>query len=163
MSLFSDAGLGDFDLNSIPDTGYERIPDGVYEATVTDVYVREGTTNKPDAKWINVEYTLADGHQELEWFQLPENPAEPTEKEAQKLGFLKRRMIDLGVAENRVNTVKPDELIDLDVVITLRTKGGYQNISRVDLVEKAPEEEAAPAPAVAPISRGVRRPNPAAR
>lgn len=168
MSLFQEAGLGNLTPDEIPESSYAKAEDGVYEGTVTDVYVREGTTNKPDQKWINVEYTFDDGHQELEWFGLPSDPANPSEKELQKLGFYSRRLGDLGVPKNEINTVTADDLIGKRVAVTLRTKGGYQNISRVDLLDDDPRTGAAfdekfggnPVEQVPAVSRGVRRPNP---
>lgn len=130
-------GLFSGSLDDIPTEGadYERPNDGVYEATVTDIYTMEGTKNYPERKWVLIDYTLDEtGTTVSDWFQMPDDPANPTDKERQKLRYYVNRLGDLGVERNNINTVKMDDLIDLRVVVTLRTKGQYQNITQVDLL-----------------------------
>lgn len=133
MSLF-----GDLDIASAADNPFE-IPANSYEATVTDV--RVGKTRDESKVGMTFIYTIQSGEYEgqdiTEWKQIP-TPADPhnlTTDEKRSMSFLKQRLLSLGVPEDRMNSVKEDELIGADVVVTVKPgKNGYTNVSRVELM-----------------------------
>ena len=127
MALFDDynVNLDDFEAPS-----YE-IADGFHQFEVGDCVLREGTEKKPEAVWLIVSYLLGDtGNRKDEWFQLPDDPSNPTDKEAQKMGYLKARLKDLGFDGN-LNTLQRDQLVGITGVLEVFTKNGYQNIRKV--------------------------------
>lgn len=108
-----------------------EVPDDIYEFEVSDFYLRQGTDSKPDAEWLIIQFNLGEnGKQKSEWFQLPSDPANPTDKELEKLGYYKNRLKDLGITEG-FNEVGPDDLIGITGTLQVYTKNGYQNIKNV--------------------------------
>ena len=135
MSLF-----GELDVQSAEEIDYS-IPDNTYPAFVFDVKVGmtkgDPANNKPKKLGMTLIYKVSEGQYEgrqvQEWKQIPQ-PADPknlTEDEQKALSYLKTRMISLGIPENRVNDVTPEDLIGREVVITLVSKGEYQNVRKV--------------------------------
>ena len=141
MALFDDYNV---DLDDFEAPSFE-ITDGFYEFEVGDCVLREGTEKKPDAVWLIVTYLLGDnGSRKDEWFQLPDDPANPTDKEAMKMGFLKARLKDLGF-EGQLNKLQREQLIGIRGVLEVFTKNGYQNIRKVkaEATASAPTKKAA--------------------
>lgn len=135
MSLF-----GELDVQSAEEIDY-TVPDNTYPAFVFDVKVGmtkgNPTENKPKKLGMTLIYKISEGEYEgrqvQEWKQIPE-PADPknlTEDEKRSLSYLKTRVLSLGIPEERVNDVQPDDLIGREVVITLVSKGEYQNVRKV--------------------------------
>ena len=129
MSLF-----GELDVESAEDNPF-AIPDGVYDAAVFEVKV--GPTKNKDKVGMTLVYKITEGPQTgktvQEWKHVPQ-PADaknPTEEEARALSYLKARMISLGVPAEKINTIQSDDLLGREVVITLVTKGEYQNVRKV--------------------------------
>lgn len=136
MSLF-----GELDVQSADDLDY-TIPDNAYPAFVFDVKV--GPTKNKDKVGMTIIYKISEGEYAertvQEWKQIPQ-PADPknlTQDESRALSYLKARMESLGVPTDKINSVTPDDLIGTEVVITLVTKGEYQNVRKV--VAKADAE-----------------------
>lgn len=135
MSLF-----GELDVASAEEIDY-RVPDNSYTAFVFDVKVAE--TAKKDKVGMTITYKISEGEYAdktvQEWKQIPQpsDPKNPTEDEKRSLSYLKARMETLGIPAERMNTVGPDDLIGIEVVITLATKGEYQNVKKVVLKEDA--------------------------
>lgn len=135
MSLF-----GELDVQSAEEIDYS-IPDNTYPAFVFDVKVgrtkADPSKNKVSKLGMTIVYKISEGDYEgrqvQEWKQIPEpvDPKNLTEDEKKSLSYLKTRMLSLGVPENRVNSVGPDDLIGSEVVITLVSKGEYQNVRKV--------------------------------
>lgn len=126
------------DFDEIPDGPDYNVPDGTYDFEIGNFYRQDGTSKNPDAQYLVVEYLLGDeGKRSSEWFGLPEDPSSPTDKEIQKLSFLKRRFQTLGVPRDRWNSIDEDDLIGITGVLTLRTRNGYQNVSSLS-VDEAP-------------------------
>lgn len=121
--------LGLEDVNADPN----YIADGKYRAFVYNSEVR---TKKDDSKSWVLSYKIADGQkhsgqQQQEWFDLNPQGANAELKRS----FLKRRVLSLGVPESKIGSVQPNDLIGLEVSITIKHKDGYQNIGNVELVE----------------------------
>lgn len=129
------------DLNDVPDAPSWDIDDDFYEFVVGDLYVRNGTTNKPDESWIIIDYSLGEeGKSKQEWFGLPADSSAPTDKEIQKLSFLKRRLIDLGASEEQLADLDPDDFIGKSGTLEVFTNKGFQNIKNVVLGDAAEAE-----------------------
>jgi len=129
MSLF-----GELDVQSASDDPF-GVPVGIYEAFVYEV--KTGPTKKGDKVGLSILYKVDGGEHDgkvvSEWKQIPQimDPKNPTADEARSLSFLKQRMLSLGVTEDQINTVSPDDLVGTKVVITLKQNGEYTNISKV--------------------------------
>ncbi len=129
MSLF-----GDLDIESAEDNPF-AIPDGTYNAFVYDI--KAGKTKSGDKFGLTIIYKVSDeafeGRMAQEWKHVPQ-PADPknlSEEDQRSMSFLKQRMQSLGVPNDKINSVTPDDLIGTEVVITLVTKGEYQNVRKV--------------------------------
>lgn len=161
------------DMEEINEAGYGKtFPDDWYEGVVGSFHIQNGSKNNPDASWYIITYLLEPDNDEYgELFTLPEDPQAPTPQELDKLGFLKRRLKDLGVEDGKFSNIDEDELVGTRVKFELvSTKGKkgtknedrvYQNIRNLSVIEGDDEPEAAPvvekeAPAAkkAPARRG---------
>ena len=141
-------GAFNIDMDEIEAPSFD-VKDDVWEYVVGDMYLLEGTSNHPDKSWIIIEFQLGDeGKTKSEWFQMPMDSDNKTAKEIEKLGYFKLRLKDLGVPDEKLNTVEPDDVIGKRGTLQTVTKGGYQNIKNVTLAE----EEAAPV-AATPVRR----------
>lgn len=124
MSLF-----GELDLEDAPDDP-NMIPDDSYKAFLTDV--KKGPTQKDPNKFgVTFKYRISEGAYEgrevTEW-----KSANKTDDERTK-GYLKQRLLNLGVPEDRLGTVDADDLIGKEVRITTKKRGEYTNVVRVAL------------------------------
>jgi hypothetical protein len=108
--------------------------DDIYEFTLGDVYIQEGSKNHPDKSWVIFKYLIGDqGKDYSELFSLPKDPTNPTDQEANRLGYYKQRLVSLGVAPEDVNSVGREDLVGTRGTFELRTTKGkdgkeYQNI-----------------------------------
>jgi hypothetical protein len=148
MGLLDDYGI---DTSEAETPSYE-MEDGIYEFTLGDVYVKQGSEKYPDRSWVIIEYLVGDsGKKKSELFELPADPENMTDSERQKLGYYVARLMDLGVDRAAVNDVDRDDLIGLRGTLQLYSVAGkgknagnmFQNVKNVK-VSKASE---APQPA----------------
>lgn len=114
--------------------GFEKPKDDIYEWELGNVSLKQGSKTDATRSWIIFDYILGDeGLKFSELFELPKDPRNPTDKEVNRLGYYKQRLLSLGVAPEDVNTVTADQLIGSRGTFELRTKQGrdgndYQNI-----------------------------------
>lgn len=107
------------------------IPNSTYDAVVSNVELKESGENskKPGHPYLVFTYRIQGGdyaNAEIqEW-----KSVHPDDDQRQK-GFLKQRLLSLGIPEDRVDDVDADDLIGIDVKITTRMKDGFVNISKV--------------------------------
>jgi hypothetical protein len=143
MGLLDDYGI---DTSEAETPSYE-MQDGIYEFTVGDIYVKQGSQAYPDRSWVIIEYLVGDeGKKQSELFELPADPDNLTDRERQKLGYYVQRMMDLGVAREAVNDVDREDLIGVGGTLQLYSTAGkgknagrmFQNIKNVK-VAKASE------------------------
>jgi len=130
--LIADYGI---DLSNVSSPEFNEKPaDDIYEFTLGDVFIQEGSKNHPEKSWVIFKYLLGDNGQEYsELFSLPQDATAPTAQEIQRLGFYKQRLVSLGVSPDAVNDVTADDLIGTRGTLELRTTLGkdkkeYQNI-----------------------------------
>lgn len=136
MGLF-----GDLDIAAAADNPFAVDP-GTYPATVSDVVVKESKDKTKTG--LNFTYTITGegpmvGRNVSEWKTLPTpaNPKNPTAEEAQALSFLKMRLASLGIPEARMNSIVPEDLVGIDVVITVKQKDEYTNVTKVVLADES--------------------------
>ena len=148
MGMLDDYGI---DTSEIEAPSYD-LEDGIYEMTVGDVYVKQGSQAYPDRSWVIIEYLVGEeGKKKSELFELPADPEYITDKERQKLGYYVARLLDLGVERAAVNDIDRDDLIGLRGTLQLYSNAGkgknagkmFQNIKNVKITETS----AAPQPA----------------
>ena len=148
MGMLDDYGI---DTSEIEAPSYD-LEDGIYEMTVGDVYVKQGSQAYPDRSWVIIEYLVGEeGKKKSELFELPADPENITDNERQKLGYYVARLLDLGVERAAVNDIDRDDLIGLRGTLQLYSNAGkgknagkmFQNIKNVKITETS----AAPQPA----------------
>jgi len=148
MGMLDDYGI---DTSEIEAPSYD-LQDGIYEMTVGDVYVKQGSQAYPDRSWVIIEYLVGEeGKKKSELFELPADPENITDNERQKLGYYVARLLDLGVERAAVNDIDRDDLIGLRGTLQLYSNAGkgknagkmFQNIKNVKITETS----AAPQPA----------------
>lgn len=154
----------DIDMSGVeaPESGYASLPDDIYEYTVGDVYLKEGSKKNPEQNFIVFKYLLGeDGKEYSEFFGLPLDVQRPSDNELKKLGFYKSRLLSLGVSPDAVNDVEASDLVGITGTFELRTTRSknngqeYQNIRNFKVsnatapanssVAKAPVKKAATA------------------
>lgn len=151
----------EIDMTQVETPEYNSKPaDDIYEFTLGDVYIQEGSKKQPEKRWIIFKYLLGeDGTQFSELFGLPLDPSNPTPAEVQRLGFYKQRLTSLGVSAENLNTVTADELVGTTGTLELRTTKGkdgneYQNIRNFKVAGSASPAK----PAVAKAATAVDNP-----
>ena len=130
--------ISEFNINldevEVPSGEFARPKDDIYKWELGNVSLKEGSKANPNRRWIIFDYLLGEGDGKFsELFELPVDPRNPTDKEVQRLGYYKQRLLSLGVAPEDVNTVGADDLVGSRGTFELRTKQGkdgndYQNI-----------------------------------
>lgn len=133
MSLF-----GDLDIAAAADDPF-NIDEGVYAGVVSGVTTKK--SNDGTKKGLVLTYTVTDedspmvGRKIDEWKNMPqpEDPHNMTPEEERDASFLKMRLKSLGVAEEDMNTVGPEDLISTEVIFTVKKKGEYTNVVKVEL------------------------------
>lgn len=153
----------EIDMTQVETPEYNNNPaDDIYEFTLGDVYIQEGSKKQPEKRWIIFKYLLGeDGTSYSELFGLPLDPSNPTPAEVTRLGFYKQRLAALGVAPEDMNTVTSDELVGTTGTLELRTTKGkdgneYQNIRNFKVAGS--EAKAAPVAAKAKPATAVDNP-----
>lgn len=147
--LFEEYGI---DPDEIPDGPNYDVPDGVYLFEIGRVF--EWESEDEERRSLVIEYLLDDEEgttgSKSEWFTTPFDPDSPSEREVQGLGFLKQRLLSLGVPREQLGTVEGEQLVGITGTLTLATtvskrgksKGKpFQNVRnvRVEEAEEAPE------------------------
>lgn len=133
MSLF-----GDLDIQNAQDDPF-NIDEGTYKGTVTAVAVKEHKDKTK--KGLVFTYTVIDeespmlGRKIDEWKNLPqpEDPSNLTPEEERDASFLKMRLKSLGIPEDEMNSVGAEDLLAIDVYFTVKKKGEYTNVTKVEL------------------------------
>lgn len=138
MSMF-----GNLDIESAADDPF-ALPDNTYKAVLTEVKV--GPSKNGDKTVLSLIFTVQsedehDGKTIREWkvIPTPNDPKNLSDEEKRNASFLKRRMLDLGIPPERINTLEPDDLIGKEVYVTTVSKSDgaktYVNVRKVTLVE----------------------------
>lgn len=139
MSLF--AGLdvaGADDLTITPDT-YACVISNV-EAKLTKGNPEQGKLPKLG---MTIVYTITYGPkkglstQEWKWLPRPEDAEANEGDKAKALSFLKARLEGLGIPEDRMNTLEPDDLIGLECLVTVKPQKNNPEYTTVGAVKRS--------------------------
>lgn len=163
--IFEEFGL-EIDFDDVPDAPDYEIEDGIYEFEIGDVFLKEYTKNDVAHNAMIIDFLLGDeGKKKGEFFNLPDDLANPTAKEVAKMSFWKQRLESLGIAKDQLNSTKREDLIGLTGTLKLahdKKTGKWQNISDVHVsgspAESAPARNTAPAAARPARAGGVKNP-----
>lgn len=155
-------GIFDDDTEDIASAvGFEAPPVGTWAGVVSDAGTQ---TDKNEINNLVIEYSVnVEGKTEpmkySEWLKIPKGKRSDWDFETVvndkghtqgnfnewALAALKTRLLSLGIPEQRLNTVNPENLIGHDVVVTFfKDKGDYTKVKRVVLANKPSR----PAPAL---------------
>lgn len=120
------------------------IPDGKYAGSVFKseyVYLEND-----DSISHVITYKVDDGEhkgaQRAEWFKLGNQPVRDEAGNVTSLNvtmddtkrrWYKKRLVDLGVPEEQINTVKPEDLIGKQVTFGVKRNGQYINVNFVEV------------------------------
>lgn len=126
--------FGDLDLANAEDNPF-AIPDNTYEAWVTEAKV--ALTKAGDKLGLTVTYTIDGGEKNgskvSEFKQVPRAGDDLDETARNRArSFLKMRLSSLGVPDDKMNTLDPTDLLGTPVVIVVKTKDGYTNVTKVE-------------------------------
>jgi hypothetical protein len=161
--MFEDNIFGDLDVASADDDPF-KIPAGVYPTIVTEVSVVDNADKTK--KSLVIKRTIVEGGKAgrilQTWHNIPkrlspEDMALMTDEAKQKyqeaLSFLKKEMLNLGVPESRINQTKPEDLIGLPSVLTVKHKAGSDYPSIYSRAAK-PGEVVVPEGGISTVSSG---------
>jgi hypothetical protein len=131
--------FGDLDIESAADDPF-KVPPSVYNCIVEKVEV--GPTKDKSKVGMTIIYKITEGDEAgksvREWKQIP-TPADPknlSPDDKRAMSFLKARMLDLGIPETKINSVKPEDLIAKEVTITVKDgKNDFTNVTKVTLLQ----------------------------
>jgi hypothetical protein len=134
------------------------VPDDIYEFTVGEAGLVEGTSKNPEALNFVIKYLLENENGKVfnynEYIRMPDDFNNLTEDDKKKLGRLKTRLLQLGVPDDQLNTVDGDDLVGIYGTFQLSSRKGkngnvYQNLRNMRVEEGGkPDDEPAPAPIV---------------
>ena len=138
--MATDSIFGDLDVASASDDPFTVKP-GVYAAVVSEVKV--GETRDKSKVGMTIKYTITEedstenGKSVQEWKEIPRKQADGKldANGERSLSFLKSRLLSLGIPEERMNSVQPDDLQSKTVYITVKKKDDYTNVTKVVLNE----------------------------
>jgi hypothetical protein len=121
--------LSDLSLDTVSDD-VNAFPDGTYEAFLYEAkLIQYKDTSKGQA--LVLTYKIADGPHSGktidEW-----KSCNAFDDERAK-GWLKARIKSLGVPESRYDTVDPEDLVGIKLLISKKQKGEYHNVTSVKL------------------------------
>lgn len=130
---------GDLDVEAAADDPF-AVPNNTYRAVLTDAKV--GPTKAGDKVGLTITWTINsedehNGKMITEWKQIPQpvDPKNLTDEEKRTTSFLKKRMLDLGIPPERINSVTPDDLVGRDCMVSVVNKDNYVNVRKVILIE----------------------------
>lgn len=163
---YVDSGI-DF-VNDVQESTFD-VPDGLYEFSVGDAYIQDGSKANPEYKAFCLKYLLntEDGEHQYtytERFAYPKVAGQLTDGERTRLSIMKGRLLKLGVPEEELNTFGPEDVTGITGTLTLKTKAGttFQNIVAFN-VDEDQSQEAVPTPVKAkPVAKAPTR-KPAAK
>lgn len=158
MGLFDDF---DIDMDDVKETGNFAIDDGWYDFEVTEALRQNGTKNDPDDTKFIIKYDLEEAGTYWEWFTLAVDGDASHPKAKSSLGFLKARLLSLGLKASELNDFEPEDLEGIVGKLELRTTKNKKNQEFQNIKNLVIEEDAAPEPEPEKPARRTRAANPA--
>lgn len=146
MGLFDDFDIDMDDVEAA--TGFAKIPDDYYEWEISEALRQNGSKNKPDDTFFIIKYNLDEAGTYWEWFTLAVDGDSQHTNAKRSLGYLKERLLALGVPASELNSIEPEDLEGITGTFQLVTTKGkdnkeYQNIRnfKANVDEAEAEEE----------------------
>lgn len=157
MGLFDDF---DIDMDEVKESGGFSFDDGWYPFEISEALRQNGTKNDPDDTKFIIKYDLDEAGTYWEWFTLAVDGDAAHPKAKSSLGFLKTRLLGLGLKASELNDFEPEDLEgirgDLELKTTKNKKGEFQNIKNLKLDDEGGEPDDEPEPAPAPRRRAAK-------
>lgn len=149
MGLFDDY---DIDMDEVKEAGGFDFKDGFYDFEISEALKQQGTKNDPDDTKFIIKYDFDEDGTYWEWFTIAVDGDANHPKAKQSLGYLKARLLDLGIPASQLNELEPEDLEGIRGSLELRTTNGkgknsaktYQNVRNVKVEGDAPEAVAEP-------------------
>lgn len=149
MGLFDDF---DIDMDEVKAAGGFDFEDGHYTFELSEALKQQGSKNNPDNTYLILKYDLNDGEAGTywEWFTIAVDGDSEHPDAKRSLGYLKNRLLDLGIPASELNTIEPEDLEGIAGTLELKTTSGkgknssntYQNVRNVKVgAAEKPEEE----------------------
>lgn len=111
-----------------------EIPVGMHLCYVTGAEMK---VSKNGSKGLALTYKIDGGDHNgtliSEWKNVPDKAALSTEEGKKSLGWLKQRLTSLGVPEDRMNSLEPEDLIGIHCYVTVKKNGEYTNVTKVQV------------------------------
>jgi hypothetical protein len=159
MGFFSDLNT-DF-ISDAEEVGFSDPDNGLYQYEVIGGELQRGTKKDPNALGFIIKYSLTNDSvtdkKYSEYFGVPQpsDPRNPTDREKQQASFLKARLVSLGVAPDKINSMDADDLIGAEGTLRIITnKGGYKQVRDLKLKGNSAPQAATP---VQPVARPATR------
>lgn len=135
MGLF-----GDLDVASAEDNPW-FVPANTYEMDVYKVELKPGKDDKDPGLLFTYKISSGEheGKQVTEFKRIPQSQLTKEDKDA--ASYLKMRLASLGVPESKMNSVEPEDLQGLAVIVTVKQNGEYTNVNKVELASAGKPQE----------------------
>lgn len=145
------------DVDGARDIGFWTPEPGIYNFEVSKAEMKRGTQNDPDALGLSIGFALQNStmdtpktHSEYNGIPQPDDPHNPTEREAQQAAFLKKRFLELGIPAGEINHVGPEDILGITGTLSIIIdRKGYAVIRNVKVgggpTPAAPVAKKAPA------------------
>jgi hypothetical protein len=140
MGFLSELGIDAEEIEAA--AGFEEPDAGFYAFEISESAIIEGTSKDEDVVKYRITYALFDENEtpagsKSEWWTLFEVAGEEPGEDAQRSrGYLKRRLLDLGVT-TPLNDLEHDEVEGITGTLRLVSKGDYTNVRNVKGTPKA--------------------------
>lgn len=137
---WADLGLGDLDLSKVEAaSGFvDKVGEGIFQCITQQMVLG----SKDGTAYARLDYEVATGEKTGEQFQeMFWNIGDP---DAASRGFLKKRMLSLGMPESQTSMPDPEAFSNIPVVVTRKAKPKdgktYYNVVDVELYQKSEEK-----------------------
>lgn len=126
-----------------------NLPAGTYEVIVSGVTVetrKDKNDESVEHDYLVITYTITEeesghkGKSHREWQRIVPGRA-ITEDDKRSRQFIKTRMLSLGIPENQINTVEPEDIVGTEGALTLvpqRNNPDYNNVRKFALFQSGP-------------------------
>lgn len=109
-----------------------NLRDGTYRGAILSAEVKSGTKNdEANTPWAGTEVVLSAEGEDVthtQFFPHPKETDTPSVR-GRKLTSMKQFLSGCGIPESRMSAAGPEDLVDLEVVYTIRTgKTGFKNL-----------------------------------
>jgi len=135
-------GVSIFDMDSgvnfddIEERRFAQVPPGIYRAVVSSI--EDGSDQNSGKTRVAFKYTITEADDER-WVgkAVTERKYYKGREDSEGLGYIKARLVDLGLPKNYAGKIDTESFLDTEVTLTLVQNGQYVNVSKVELVAGA--------------------------